>query len=97
MINTILGQGHASILDSGYLGIQHPGPYLQAKWVLLSLVGSTNNTRPAEPVFLGLPLTMARADGPVANVTVSMGEGGAPLLPRLPGGPQRARPFASAV
>lgn len=42
LVNTILGQGHSSILASRDLGTQHPGLYLKIKLLLLTLVGSTS-------------------------------------------------------
>lgn len=98
LVHTILGQDHLSILARGDLGGQHPGLYLRIKLLLLIPVDSTSKTISAEPIFLSLFLLyIARADGPMGKIMVSVSVGSALLLLWLSGSPQRVRSLFSSL
>lgn len=63
----------------------HPGGWHKQNHLCKSLSSS------------GSSLYRADAAGPPAKTTVSMGVGGTPLFPWLPGEPQRVWPFCSPV
>lgn len=98
LVNNHPGSGPSLHPGPGGSGYSAPRPVSEDQAIIAHPGGQhKQNHLCKSPSSSGSSLYRADADGSTAKMTLSLGVGGTPLFPWLPGEPQRVRPFCCPV